>query len=97
MGLYDRSEKEPTDPRERFWAWFMKNRELVGSLLDHWGWEMKAYEELTKEIKQVHEALIPELTRDSDGTNVLVISADGSREAVGPVIELSDAAPPIPG
>lgn len=79
MGLFDRFKKEPMEPKERFWAWFMKNRERVGLLLDNWGREMGSYEELTKEIKQVHGALMPELTRDKDGTNVLVISADGRR------------------
>jgi hypothetical protein len=97
MGLFDRSKKGPKDHNVRFWEWFVKNSERVGLLLDHWGQAMKAYEELTKELKLVHEDIVPELTRDIDGTNVLVISADGRREAVEPVIALSDAAPVIPG
>jgi len=97
MGLFDRLKKEPTGPKERFWDWFMQNKERVAVMLDDRGRGMKAYEELTKEIKRVHEDLMPELTRDSDGTNVLVLSADGRKEAVGSVIALADAAPEIPG
>jgi hypothetical protein len=97
MGLLDRFKKEPTEPEERFWAWFMKNKERVAVLLDGNGPGMKAYSELTNEFKRVHEDILPELTRDIDCTNVLVISADGRREAVEPVIALSDAAPEIPG
>lgn len=97
MGLFDRFRRTAEDPTARFWAWFASNKDRVALMFEDDRVGMKPYEELTTEIKKVHEALMPELTRDGDGTNVLVISADGRREAVQPVMDLAEAAPDIPG
>jgi hypothetical protein len=53
MGLFDRSKKVPKGPNERFWAWFVKNKERVIVLLDDRGRGMSAYGEPTTEIKRV--------------------------------------------
>jgi hypothetical protein len=97
MGLFDRFRSAPPDPYERFWSWFVRNKDRVARMIDDRTIGLAAYEELTTEMKRVHEHLMPELTRDKDGTNVLVISADGRREAVEPVMQLAKAAPDLPG
>lgn len=97
MGFMENFNKEPALPQQRFWYWFLGNSKRVSALIDDPGLGMDIHEELTTEIKRVQEAIVPELTRDADGSDVLVLSADGRKEGVEPVIALADAAPDIPG
>lgn len=97
MGLFDRFKGKPEDPSVRFWSWFQKNKDRVRVMLTDHDRGMRAYKELTTEIQRVHEDIVPELTQDDNGDAVLVISADGIREAVEVVIRLADAAPVLEG
>lgn len=97
MGLFDRFQRTSKDPDQRFWSWFMENKDRVRVMFTDQDKGMRAYKELTTEIQRVHEALMPELTQDDNGDGVLVISADGRREAVDVVIRLADAAPVLDG
>lgn len=97
MGLLDLLKRSSKDPKERFWTWFEKNKGEVGVVLVDQAKGMAAYQRLTAEIQRVNEHIVPELMGDADGTNVLIISADGKREAVQAVIDLAEAAPQIGG
>ena len=97
MAPFDRSKPISEDPHQRFWSWFLANRDHVAVMIDDQHRGRRAYERLTAEMQRVHANMVPELTRDADGTNVLVISADGHRDAVAAVIRSADAAPVVPG
>lgn len=97
MGSFDHFQRTSKDPDQRFWSWFVDNKDRVRIIFTDQDKGMLAYQELTAEIQRVHQALMPELTQDDNGDIVLVISADGRREAVDVVMRLADAAPVLDG
>jgi hypothetical protein len=82
------------DSRTEFWSWFNRNRERLHGVGPN---NRELFFEVSKRVKKVHPGLVTEFAM-SDGRAVeIVISADGNKSVFPEVLELTAAAPTIPG
>jgi hypothetical protein len=72
--------------KEEFWNWFDNNKASLEKFISAKNSDYKTYEDLSTNIKQYNEFLIPELTINDDNKFVLVISCDGIRQGI-PFVE----------
>jgi hypothetical protein len=82
---------------ERFWRWFAENAAAYKAFITRNDGDMRPYHKLIAAMQKVDKRVSPELTVENDGTNVLVITCDGIKEAADAVISLAEGAPDLPG
>ncbi|HWB26551.1 MAG TPA: hypothetical protein VG738_13790 [Chitinophagaceae bacterium] len=82
---------------ERFWNWFLANAKAIKLWINTNDSDYKLYNTLTEQLWEYSENLIPELTVDKNGNAVLIISCDGIKAGIQPVLQLYNAAPPVKG
>jgi hypothetical protein len=67
---------------KKFWNWFLDHKlKLEEFVLSHTK-DYSLYEELTNQLRSFNEHVIPELTVDSSGNYILVLSCDGIRDGI---------------
>ena len=80
---------------EKFWKWFVKNKQQVEQFVDSDHSNYSVYNELTSKIKKYNNILFPELTKTKEDRYVLIITPDGIKEGVAPTKKLGEACPQI--
>lgn len=80
---------------KEFWRWFESKKMEIEDLLMSETGDYSIYEELTNKLNSYSNLIIPELTRDTDGNNVLILSCDGRSEGIPFVERLYECAPTI--
>jgi hypothetical protein len=82
------------DPTERFWTWFAENCE---AFRDPPGDDRRNIDKLGSLLSEIREGLVVEFSLTGGRAEEIVISADGKKDLFAAVIEVVQAAPPIPG
>lgn len=80
---------------QKFWSWFVENAYLIEDLIKGRTRSHEIYEELSSRLTAYNEYVIAEITGDTDGKYVLILSADGIINGIEPVERLYAAAPAI--
>ena len=83
-----------TDSHIAFWLWFHNNIDRFNRFEDD---QERLMDELSDQLHQIDENLVYEISSAKSGSRELVISADGIKESFPSVVELTKAAPEIPG
>lgn len=78
-----------------FWIWFNRKKKGIENFLHSDLSDITPYEELTQQVKNYNELLIPEITIDELDRYVLIISCDGNREGIPAVEKLTGNIPTI--
>lgn len=80
----------------KFWNWFSKHQETYFSGADDQGLQEKLFDDLSRELRKVHEDLVFEFSPiHNNGIRELTISAEGIRELFPVVEKLIGEAPEI--
>jgi hypothetical protein len=77
-----------------FWQWFYDNIDRFVHFDDDM---QRLMHELSNQLHQIDENLTYEISSAQSGSRELVISADGIEDSFPSVIELTNAAPEVPG
>ncbi|MEP7238091.1 MAG: hypothetical protein ABI685_09510 [Ferruginibacter sp.] len=83
------------NPEEKFWDWFIKNKEKIEKFIDSDHSNYSIYNKLTVEIQKYNTILVPELTKTEDDKYVLIITPDGIKGGVEPTKKLAEVSPEI--
>ena len=76
-----------------FWHWFQANESRLFDFEEN---QERVFDELQTQLHRIQPSLTFEFGPKQDGKREFVISADGIREAFPAVIDLANAAPPLP-
>lgn len=79
-----------------FWTWFKSNRKRIELLAQGDREQLPLYAEMTRRMHAFHPAVHPELDVDDNG-HVLIVTADGRPEGVGPVMRFTELYPVLDG
>ena len=85
--------KKMTD--KEFWDWFQSKKKEIEEFITSDTNDYSIYEELTDKLNSYNDLVIPELTKDTDDNNVLIISCDGKSDGIPFVERLYESAPII--
>ncbi len=78
---------------KNFWDWFQSKKAEIEEFIISDTDDYSIYEELTDKLNNYNTFVIPELTRDTDDNNVLILSCDGKVEGIPFVERLYESAP----
>lgn len=81
-------------PIDRFWTWFAGNSE---QFRDAPGNDRRALDELGSLLSEIRDGLVVEFSLTDGRADEVVVSADGKKDLFASVIDVVQAAPPIPG
>ena len=80
---------------EKFWSWFIDNKNKIEKFIDSGHGNYSIYNKLTDKIQEYNSILFPELTKTEDDKYVLIITPDGMKEGVEPTKKLAQESPLI--
>ena len=90
----ERTEMAITDLDVAFWQWFCSNVERFNRFEDD---QEHLMDQIIEQLRLIDENLVCEISSAVTGNRELVVSADGIKESFPSVVELTNAAPEIPG
>ncbi len=80
---------------KEFWDWFRNKKTEIEEFILSETDDYSIYEELTDKLKSYNYLVVPELTKDTDDNNVLILSCDGRSEGIPFVERLYESAPTL--
>jgi hypothetical protein len=80
---------------KEFWDWFKSKKTEIEEFIIAETDDYSIYDELTDKLNSYSSYVIPELTKDSDDNNVLILSCDGISDGIPFVERLYESAPTI--
>lgn len=93
LGVFKK--KLSKSPEEKFWDWFIGNKDKIEKFIVSGSKDYSIYNQLTAEIQKYNSILFPELTISNDEKYVLIITPDGIKEGIEPTQKLALACPVI--
>lgn len=80
---------------EKFWEYFERNKKLLEEFINSDLTDYTAYNILTDEIHKYSDLIFPEVTQNSDGKFVLIITPDGKPSGIPDTEKLHNSKPEI--
>lgn len=80
---------------EKFWNYFEKNKKSLEKFINSDLSDYTPYNKLTNEIHKYSELIFPEITQNSDGKFVLIITPDGKPSGIPDTEKLYNSKPVI--
>lgn len=80
---------------EKFWDWFQENRGKLENYLSGESNSLEFVDKLNEQIYEYDELLFAEITGDTDGSYVLILTCDGRPKGIHPLTKLAHFAPVI--
>ena len=87
--------KSRQNPGKIFWDWFVNHKKELENYLDKRNIPPSFIKNLNRLLHVYHPHVHAEFTVNDKGQYVLVLTADGMREGIKPVIKLAEMAPPL--
>ena len=82
-------------PEEKFWDWFLKNKNGLEKFISSEIYDYSLYNKLTHNLQKYNSNLFPELTMTENDEFVFIITPDGIPNGVLPTQKLYDKKPEI--
>ena len=80
---------------EKFWNWFLNNKHLLENYIDCKSNSLDIIDLLNERIFEYNSLLFAEITSNTDGSYVLILTCDGRAKGVYPLTKLAHFAPDV--
>ncbi len=93
--MFEFLKKKRLSKEDKFWKYFERNKKSLEEFINSDLSDYTAYNNLTDTIHKYSELIFPEITQNSDGKFVLIITPDGKPSGIPDVEKLYNSKPEI--